>query len=885
MASAEQGEASAGRSVWMDKPYSREEIESILDPLVREWFFSRFKDFSPPQRFAIMEIHRQNNVLVSSPTGSGKTLAAFLAIINELVILARNNMLEDKIYCIYISPLRALSNDIERNLQVPLAEIYELAKKKGIKLQRIRVAKRTGDTTASQKSSQLKKPPHILITTPESFTIALSSPKFSQLMAQARYVVVDEIHSIAENKRGSLLSLALERLEAKAQNSFVRIGLSATIHPLEEVAKFLVGFEEEGLPRHCKIVDVSFEKRIDVEVLSPVEDLIYTPTEVMHEKLYQLLDKLIEKHTTTLIFTNTRSGTERVRHHLKTKFKDKYAELVEAHHGSLSREIRLDVERKLKEGKLKCVVSSTSLELGIDIGYIDLVVLIGSPKSVTRAIQRIGRSGHRLEDVAKGKIVVLDRDDLVEWVVMAKNIRERKLDKIHIPTNTLDVLCQQLVGMSIERGWKVEEAFSMIKRSYTFHNLSWEDYMAVLRYLNGEYVQLEERNVYAKLWFDEETMEFGRRGKMIRPIYYLNVGTIPEESYAKIYSADKKSFIGMVEEEFMEKLTKGDRFVLGGKVYEFLYSRGNKGYVKLVEDAKPTVPSWFSEQLPLTYELAQDIGRFRFELRSLLESGADKPYIIRHLMEKYKVNRVTAEAIYNYFREQYDYLFVPTHAEVLVENYMDELGRQNIIFHTLVGRRANEALSRAYAYALSRYKRCNVRIMLNDNGFALILPRDVRVDPHLVVELVTSDNLEEMLRHALEGTEILKRRFRHVATRSFLILRRYGKREKSVARQQVNAEMLLKLIKRIDPNFPLLKETYREIMEDAMDIKNAKLFLKDIEAGRKRFVIKDSVELPSPFALNLVVLGSTDAVLMEDRRELIKLFHHQLMKRLGGEVS
>ena len=867
-----------------EKCYSKEEILEILDPLVREWFLSTFKDFSPPQRYAIMEIHKQNSIIVSSPTGSGKTLAAFLSIINELVMLARNDMLEDKIYCIYISPLRALSNDIERNLNKPLKEIYELAKKKKIKLKKIRVAKRTGDTTSSEKSSQLKRPPHILITTPESFTIALSSPKFSMLMAEARYVIVDEVHSIAENKRGALLSLALERLEEKSIRSFVRIGLSATIHPLEEVAKFLVGYNDDGTPRSCKIVDVSFQKKIDVEVLAPVEDLIYTPTEVMHNKLYQLLDKLIEKHKTTLIFTNTRSGTERVVHHLKTKFKDKYAEVVEAHHGSLSRELRLDVEKKLKEGKLKCVVSSTSLELGIDIGYIDLVVLLGSPKSVTRAIQRIGRSGHSLEDIAKGKIIVMDRDDLVECVVMAKKIRERKLDTIHVPKNTLDVLCQHLVGMSIEKRWSLDEAYRVVKQSYTFHELDYTDYLAALRYLAGYYVPLEERSVYAKLWLDEETKEFGRRGKMIRPIYYLNVGTIPEESYARVYAESTRSFIGMVEEEFLERLSKGDRFVLGGKVYEFLYARGMKGYVKHVEDAKPTVPSWFSEQLPLSYDLAMEIGRFRFEMKKLMNS-ADKNFIIRHLVEKYRVNRTTANAIYNYFREQQNYLFVPTHAEILVENYTDELGRQNIIFHTLLGRRVNEALARAYAYAVSKYKKMNVRIMIGDNGFVLILPREKKMDPNIAVQLVSSKNIDGLLEQALEGTEMLKRRFRHVATRAFLILRRYGKHEKSVARQQMNAEVLLRLIKKIDANFPLLKETYREIMEDAMDITNAKRFLIDTEMNRARFVVMESVELPSPFALNLVVMGSTDAVIMEDRRALIKLFHHQLMKRIRGEVA
>ncbi len=871
----------------LKKGYSTEEIKGVMDSVVKEWFFSKFKDFSPPQKFAIMEIHRQNNVLISSPTGTGKTLAAFLSILNELIILSKSNTLEDKIYCIYISPLRALSNDVEKNLSKPLEEMMKIAKKKGVELKDIRIGKRTGDTSQSERAKQLKNPPHILITTPESFTILLSSPKFSKIMANTRYVIIDEIHSIAENKRGSLLSLALERLEEKAReqrSSFVRIGLSATIHPLEEIAKFLVGFEDEEKPRPCKIVDVSFEKKIEVKVFSPVSDFIYEDSEKIHENLYDFLAKIIKRHKTTLIFTNTRSGTERVVHYLKERFKEKDAELIKAHHSSLSREIRLDVEENLKKGKLKCVVSSTSLELGIDIGHIDVVVLIGSPKSVTRAIQRIGRSGHGLKEKAKGIIIVVDRDDLVECVVLAKDIRERKLDKIHIPTNPLDVLCQHIIGMSLEKRWKVDEAFKVVKRSYSFKDLSYEDFLKVIKYLNGEYVPLEERRVYGKIRYYEDTKEFGKRGRMIRPLYYLNVGTIPDESYAKIYSQKEKKFIGQVEEEFLEKLRKGDRFVLGGHVYEFVYARGMKGYVKLVEDAKPTIPSWFSEQLPLSFELGNDIGRFRFEIRELMKEKR-KDEVIIYLKEKYKLDEKTANAIYFYFWEQMKYSFIPTHTDILVENYIDEMDRQNIIFHTLFGRRVNDALSKAYGYALSKLKRINVRTMTSDNGFVLILPRKKRINPKALTDFVDSRNIEALLKASLDNTEMLKRRFRHVATRGFLVLRKYANKERSIARQQITSETLLKIIKSVDPDFPLLKEAYREIMEDAMDIENAKRVLKDIENGKRRFVFIDSESLPSPFAFNMIILGNPDAILMAERKDILKVFHSLLMKKIGGNEN
>ncbi|RLE67237.1 MAG: ATP-dependent helicase, partial [Thermoprotei archaeon] len=406
------------------KRYSISEVLKILHPLVAEWFINKFEKLTPPQEYAIIPIQKGKNVLVSSPTGTGKTLAAFLTIISELIKLAEKNRLENRVYAVYISPLRALSNDIYRNLETPLREIKDIARKRGIELQEIRHAVRTGDTQPHVKQKMLRQTPHILITTPESLAIVLVAPKFREKLRNVRWVIVDEIHSLCENKRGVHLSLSLERLQNMVEKEFTRIGLSATINPLEEVAKFLVGYRDDGKPRDCLIVDTSYVKKKDIKVLCPVYDLIHTPSQIITEKMYKMLYKLIKEHKTTLIFTNTRSGTERVVFHLKQVMPKKVREISEdqiaAHHGSLSRDVRFDVEERLKNGELKAVVTSTSLELGIDIGYIDLVAQIGSPKSIIRCLQRIGRSGHRLRDISKGRLICMDRDDIVECAVMVR---------------------------------------------------------------------------------------------------------------------------------------------------------------------------------------------------------------------------------------------------------------------------------------------------------------------------------------------------------------------------------------------------------------------------------------------------------------------------------
>ncbi len=845
------------------KPYGDEEIAEVLHPLVREWFFRRFETFTPPQRYSIVPAVEGKNVLVTSPTGSGKTLAGFLPVISLLVDLAEKGRLEDRVYAVYVSPLRALNNDIKRNLEEPLREIYELSKEKGVELQEIRIAVRTGDTPQEERQRQLRKPPHILITTPETLAIVLASPKFSRYLTNVRYLIVDEIHAMAENKRGTHLTLSMERLERLQKERMVRIGLSATIHPLDEVARFLVGYG-----RDCVVADVTFAKPMEIKVLSPIDDFFSASAEEISQKLYALLAELVKSSRTCLIFTNTRSATERVVYHLKRLLPD-YP--IKAHHSSLSREVRLEVEEELKSGKLKAVVSSTSLELGVDIGYIDLVVLLGSPKSINRALQRIGRSGHRLHEVSRGRIVVVDQDDLVECTVLAKEAMERRLDRIHIPKKPLDVLCQHIVGMAIEKRWKVDEALELIRRAYPYRDLTKEELVDVLRFLSGRYSELEKEKVYGKIWFDEEAEEFGRRSRLLRPIYYLNVGTIPDEVAVTVITKDGR-FIGKVEEEFAERLVRGDVFVLAGRTFRFLGSKGMSVIVEEVEGEKPTVPSWFSEQLPLSYDLALRIQRFRAKMDELIEKGDD---VVGFLMREYGIEEKSARAIFRYFLEQKLFSEIPTDKKLVIEIFEDN-GEYCHVFHTLIGRRANDAVSRVFAYRVGKLKDCNVRIAVTDNGFLLRLPE--KLSREEILGLFDLRNFKEHLRLALDKTELLRRRFRHVAVRSLMILRNYLGREKSVWKQQISADSLLKLIKKHFPDFPVLRETYREIMEDSMDVENALDYLRKV--GREIEVRVVELPSPSPFSLNIYLAGAEDVVLMEDRRRVLRILHEMILKRI-----
>jgi len=845
-------------------------IIEILDPLVKEWFFSKFEDFSESQLYGVLPIFQRKNILVSAATGSGKTLTAFLSVINYLVTLARKKELENKIYCIYSSPLKALNNDILVNLKAPLKEIYELAEKKEIELQEIRIGLRTGDTTASEKAKMLRKPPHVFITTPESLAITLTTKKFIELFYGVEFLIIDEIHSLG-NKRGVYLSLSLERLESISKISPVRVGLSATVAPLDQVANFLVGEK-----RDCLIAEVAGNKKLDIEVLTGVDDLIDTTKYDLHSSLYGMLDKLIQEHKTTVIFTNTRAATERVITHLKDLFPENYVENIGAHHSALSKEYRFEVEDRLRKGELKVVVTSTSLELGIDIGFIDLVILLGSPKGSGRALQRIGRAGHKLHDIAKGRFIVVDRDDLVESAILCKESIEKKIDKIHIPRNCLDVLSQQIYGMAIQNIWDIDEMYSLIKRSYCYSDLSKEDFMSVISYLTGEY-SLEHRNVYAKIWYDEETKQIGKRGKLARVIYMTNIGTIPEESFMDVVigSGDKRGQrVGMIDESFLEKMRPGDVFVLGGKKYEFTFTRGMKAYVKAGTKKNPTIPSWFSEMLPLSFESALEIGRFRKRMNDLFEKKTKKSKIIDFIKEYVYCRNSVASTIYKFFYEQYNYAKIPHERRILIEFYKGE--KNYVIFHSLYGRRVNDALSKSLGYLMGQKIGRDVEIGLNDNGFYFAAEK-LPIDEAL--KFLTTKNIRESLEESIGKTEVLKRRFRHCAARSLMILRNYKGQRKSVGKQQMKSFFLLSAVNKISKDFPILKEARREVLEDVMDIENAKLILGDIKDGKIK-IEKVHTKLPSPFAVNLMLQGHADLIRIEDKIEFLKRMHEEVLKEI-----
>jgi ATP-dependent Lhr-like helicase len=865
-----------------------EEVMALLKPYIARWLRNKYGSLTPPQRMAIPRIKAGENVLISSPTGTGKTLAAFLAVIDTIYEMWEKKELGDGVYALYVSPLRALNNDIRRNLLEPLGEINTLLLGDGVDPPSIRVSVRTSDTPPHEKQKMLRSPPHILITTPESLAISLSAPKFRELLRSIRWIIVDEIHELASSKRGSHLMLSLERLVDLVGREPQRIGLSATIYPLETVAEFLVGFDDSGKHRRCTIVDARFAKPVDIRVICPMVDLVRAPADEINKAIYDTLADLIKRHRTTLVFTNTRHSTEKVVYRLKKIFeKDPEigVEEIEAHHSSLSREVRLDVEERLKRGDLRVVVSSTSLELGIDIGYIDIVALLSSPKSVTRLLQRIGRAGHHIRQTSLGRLIVVDRDDLVECTVLAKAAMERRLDRVRIPRNPLDVLAQHIVGMSLEKKRRVEEIYRIMRRSYPYKDLDYQLFESVLRYLSGGYEVDRYAKVYSKIWMEDGMI--GRK-RSARMIYYLNSGAIPDEAKIRVIS-EGRGYVGDLDEGFAEILEPEDIFVLGGKAYQVIRSEGDRIYVRPADGQRPTVPSWFSEMLPLAFDSALEIGRFRREIAEMLRNHLDDPEpVIEYLMKNYVLERHAAENIVDYFLEHLYYTgwIMPSDRLIMVERWIDpEVGSEHIIFHSLFGRRVNDVLARAYAYLLGEHFGENIRITVTDNGFMLTLSNVAGVNEEQITKIVYAvapENLEGMLRKVVRRTEMFKKRFRHCAERSFMILKRFRGREISLQSRQINAETLIKIVEEMD-RFPVIEETYREILEDHMDIENAKLIIKRILGGEieiKYFNNPEGSRAPSPFAHSIVAAGISDIVLMEDKRKILAKFHESIVDML-----
>ena len=913
------------------------DVFELLEPSLQEWWIDQFGAFvpqnegffTPPQREAIPLIHEGTNTLVCSPTGSGKTQASFCSIINELYRREREpDGLDNSVYCLYISPLRSLANDIHRNLAEPLDGVRERLAERGHETE-IRHAIRHGDTPDAERQAMLETTPHILNTTPETLAILLNSPKFREKLRTVEYVIVDEIHSLAENKRGTHLSVSLERLENLAHDSPTRIGCSATVEPLSKMAKFLVG-RREGLPpdelpqetttdtsretttdtsretttpdslpdsefRDYEIVDTRFVREFDLRVECPTDDLIETPREEINRRFYDRLHELIESHENTLVFTNTRSGAERVLENLRTQFG--YDETNSGcHHGSMSKSKREAIEADLKAGDVDVVTSSTSLELGIDMPYLDLVVQVGSPKSVAALLQRVGRAGHQLGETVEGRVIALDRDELVECTEMVRKATEGFVDRVFVPENAQDVAAQHVYGMAIADVRPEREVRRTLRRAYPYRNYSSTEWESLCRYLTAEYDGMEDNDVYAKIWRDTNDPpdgeyhyeEFpvgepliGKRGRMARVIYMTNIGTIPDSFTCDVYTRSGDEWVGQLDEEYLDTLEKGDVFVLGGTNYEFSYRRGSKVYVDPT-NARPTVPSWFSERLPLSYDLGREICTFQRELLERLTSGGRSA--VRSWLRSFPIDENAVRALARQFDQQRQYAgpeSIATDERLVIEEELDrDEYRRRYYVHSNYGRRFNDGLSRLVASRCARRTNTNVQLAVADNGFTVAMPLNRKVDVADVLRSIEPSDAEPDLRAALDGTDMLKRYFRINATRSLMILKRYKGYEKSAAQQQVSAEMLLSFAQELD-RFAVMEETYREITDDKLNIQGIREVLAAIQDGEVT-VYSHRVDSPSPRAFGLATLAASDVVLAEDESAALQEFHARVLNAIDG---
>ncbi|MDZ7745722.1 MAG: ATP-dependent helicase [Halobacteriales archaeon] len=872
-----------------------------LEPETQEWWLDQFGEFvpenggffTPPQKEAIPRIDEGDNALVCAPTGSGKTLASFTAIIDDLVGRARTDGLDNAVYCLYVSPLKSLANDIHRNLAEPLDGISDRCPEKID----VRQAIRHGDTPDAERQKMLEETPHILNTTPETLAILLNSPKFKQKLESVEYVVVDEIHSLAENKRGTHLSVSLERLEAMCDGSPTRIGCSATVEPLDAVGEFLVGYED-GEPREFDIVDARFVREFDMELACPTPDLIDTPPPVVSERFYDDLAELIDDHENTLVFTNTRSGAERVLSNLREHhgFDETNSG---CHHGSLSKERRQEIEERLKAGSIDVVTTSTSLELGIDMPHIDLVVQVGSPKSVASLLQRVGRAGHQLGETVKGRVYALDRDELVECAVMLKKAEEGFVDRVFLPEGAHDVATQHVYGMAINRVRPESEIISILRSAYPYRNYTDAEIESLFAYMTGDYDGLEEKNVYPKIWrdtndppsgehhyeeYDVGEQLIGKRGRMARVIYMTNLGTIPDSFDIDVYVRGSDEWIGQLDEAYLDTLEKGDVFVLGGASYQYSYRRGTKAYVDPTSKAA-TVPSWYSERLPLSYDLGREILDFQQEMVATLEKGG--PPAVREWLRELSIDENTVRALTRMYDEQLRYAgaaSVSTHDQLAVEIALDRGEyRRHYHVHSAYGRRFNDGLSRLLAYHVAQQTNANVQLAVADNGFTLTLPLNRKVDFQRIVEGIDPDEIRDDLRASLDGSDLLKRYFRINATRSLMILKRYKGYEKTAAQQQVSSEMLLSFAQELD-EFAVMEETYREILEDKLNVAALEDVLASVADGDIR-VRTQTVDSPSPRAFGLATLMASDVVLAEDESAVLQEFHARVLEEIGDGES
>ncbi len=846
-------------------------------PIIDAWFRGRYGEPTEPQRLGWPEIAAGRHTLIAAPTGSGKTMAAFLVCIDELLREALDGRLEDRATVLYISPLKALSNDIRRNLEGPLAEITEAAAKAGKILPPIRAVTRTGDTPAHERAKMLKQPPHILVTTPESLYLLLTSPSGRGMLSSVRTVIVDEIHALARDKRGSHLALSLERLEALCLEAPVRVGLSATQKPIDEIARFLVGarrVDAQGKP-DCRIVDTGHRRALDLDIEVPKLPLSAVCSKEQWAELDDRLVELISTHRSTLVFVNTRRMAERVAHRLTEKLGE---ESVASHHGSLSKELRLDAEERLKTGKLKAIVATASLELGIDVGFIDLVCQLGSPRSIATFLQRVGRAGHRLGVIPKGRLFALTRDELLEGLALLRAIRQGRLDQVEMPQLPLDILEQQLVAEVAGREEASEdELFELARGAWPFRALARPEFDRIISLASEGIARGRKDGAYLHRDAIHKRLK-ARKGARISAL--TSGGAIPETADYRVVTADERVFVGTVNEDFAIESLPGDVFILGNTSWRISHVRGGEVVVSDAQGAAATVPFWLGEAPGRTLELSREVS----DLRELLAEQAKKGQsaAVEWIKRECGVDGWAAEQAYAYVAAQLAAVgFVPTQKTVFFERFFDETGGMQLVVHSPFGARINRAWGLAMRKRFCRSFNFELQASADDNGVVLSLGVQHSFPLEQMFSLLKSEKAKDVLIQALLDAPMFQLRWRWNVTRALAVLRSRGGKKVPPPLQRFRADDLLTAVFPLQtacfehrppevpiPDHPLVHQTVHDCLTEAMDVERWQGVLKDIEAGRIKLEARDTRE-PSPFShaiLNAQVYAFLDDAPLEERR-------------------
>jgi len=838
-------------------------------PAVAAWFREELGTPTDAQARAWPAIREGRHTLVAAPTGSGKTLAAFLAALDELVrlALASEAGLADETRVVYVSPLKALSNDIHRNLELPLAGIEERLEAAGLPRPGIRRAVRTGDTPASERTKMGRKPPHLLVTTPESLYILLGSESGRGMLGTARTVIVDEIHAVADDKRGSHLALSLERLDelvARNGGTLTRVGLSATQKPIELVARFLVGAGRDGEPAPaCEVIDAGHRRALDLGIEISSSPLEAVMSNEVWEEVYDRLAGLIGEHRTTIVFVNTRRLAERVTRHLGERLGD---ELVAAHHGSLSREQRESSERRLKAGALRAMVATASLELGIDVGSVELVCQVGSTRSIATLLQRVGRAGHFLGGVSKGRIFPLSRDELVESAALLDAVRRGELDRLVIPDAPLDVLAQQIVAAvaADEAGdWAEDDLYALVRRAWPYRDLPRERFDEVVEMLaQGFSTRRGRRSAYLHRDTVNRRLR-ARRGARITAL--TSGGAIPDTADFQVVLEPAGTVIGSVNEDFAVESLAGDVFQLGNASWRIL--KVEQGRVR-VEDAlgePPSIPFWLGEAPGRTDELSEAVSRLRSEVESRLEAGDDlaagREAAVRWLVDAVGVAPGAALQLVDYLAAARAALGgLPTRERLVVERFFDDAGDTHLVIHSPLGSRLNRAWGLALRKRFCRSFNFELQAAATEDAIVLSLGPTHSFELATVFSFLHSATARDLLVQALLDAPMFGVRWRWNASRALALPRMQGGKRVPPQLQRHQAEDLLAVVfpdqlacletiegDREIPDHPLVAETLRDCLEEAMDADGLVRLLAAIEAGRVETVARELTE-PSPLA-------------------------------------